>query len=294
MEIKFIRTEECPACGHKEGRKRLYPLKDFSVYECSCGHLFIDPQLDPTSMMWIYQSSEALTRINPACKFYYEYETLDPKSKTYQEYLGALKGMEQFTSGRTLLDVGCGNANFLKLARLQGWETVGVDPSPENIRNIQQQGIEAHCSGFLEFKPSRKFDCIALWDLIEHPGIPALFIDKVKNLLSEDGVLFIGCPLYPNLLSVLADCFYKMSAGVIQGPLHKMYMLEHTSYFSIGSLEGLLQRGKFRTLKYWKTETDLNRYHFPWPVRLALQGSFALARILSLQNRMNLFARPAE
>lgn len=292
-KINFVKTGECPACGEKKERNKLYTLKDFSVFECSCGHLFIDPQLDPESMMWIYQSSEALTQINPACKFYYEYETLDPKSRTYQEYGSALRGIEFHTSGRKLLDVGCGNANFLKLARAQKWEVVGVDPSLDNIQKIQKEGIKAHCSGFLEFQTPEKFDCISLWDFIEHPGLPSLFVDKAKTLLSEDGVLFIGCPLYPNLLSLSAGLFYNFSGGRIRFPLEKMYMLEHTSYFSVHTLRTLLERRNFRVLKYWKMETDLNRYYFPWPVKIALQISFVLSRFLKMQNRLNLIARPS-
>ena len=288
--IRLVELRSCPACKSRRHR-HLFNLTRFSVFECECTHRFIDPSLDSDSMMAIYQSSAHLTEINPACRDYYEYETLNPKSQTFHDYNRALREARILARGNELLEVGCGAGSFLKFARQRSWKVRGVDSSRENIQKVNEEGIPGECCNYLDFDPREKLDCVVLWDLIEHPQDPERFIMKTYNLLRPGGLLVLATPHYPNLLTFLAESAYHLSGGWLKAPLGRLYMLEHTSYFSVKTLSQLLDKNGFKMLKAWKTETDLNRYYFPPVLHFVLVVSFALARFGGWQNRMIAVAR---
>lgn len=281
----------CPACLSTSGLRQIFRLSKFDVFLCGCGARFIDPSLDGASQMAIYQSSELLAQINPALERYYEYETLDPASSTCRDYDEALNRLKLFSPGTRLLEVGCGAGSFLKFAKLKGWQVHGVDSGMENIRALREEGIEATCSSFLDFQTNHRFDCIVFWDLIEHPQDPGEFIKKCRNLLSPKGLILIAAPLDPNLLSVIASALYHVSAGSLKFALEKLYIAEHTSYFSIPALSKFMNRFHFKTVVAWKSETDLARYAFKSVFRILLKMLFAVARVLGLQNRLMLIAQ---
>ncbi len=108
MALKLTKVGQCPICRNGGDHQELYQLEKFNVYQCSCGVKFIDPSLDEEAMINVYQSTEHLKEINPVLEHYYEYETLAPNSKTYQDYVKALSELSRFTTKRSLLEVGCG------------------------------------------------------------------------------------------------------------------------------------------------------------------------------------------
>jgi len=294
MTLELIKLESCPLCKSKSGRSLLFELEKFNVFRCLCGMKFIDPSLSPKSMMELYRSSESLSAVNPALEHYYEYDTLNPKTMTYGDYRRALRELSKAVEGRRLLEIGCGQGAFLKVARTQGWDVAGLDSAPENIHALQREGIRGILSDFLDYAPAERYDAVVLWDLIEHPRDPALFVRKAGELLREGGVILVATPHDPNFLSLTASLIYKISGGKIRGPLEKLYLLEHTTYFDEATLGKLVSAERFNKVFSWRTETDLDRYRFPVAVHVALKAAFIFAKLLRLQNRVMLIAKKEE
>ncbi len=294
MSLNLVRLGHCPGCKlTRKGTARFF-LSRVSVFICpACGLRYIDPSLDGPSQMALYSSPALLKEINPALENYYEYETLNPRSRTFADYSRALAEAALLAPGRKLLEAGCGTGSFLKFAAERGWDVTGVDSGEDNIRAVQDHGLKGICSGFMEMAEKDAYDCIVLWDLIEHPQDPALFVDKCRRLLTPGGLLLLATPQYPNLLTVIGEIFYKLSLGRVKGPLEKLYMLEHATYFGIKTLRTFLKPLHFSAVKAWKTETDLARYRFPLLTGILLRVLFFTARILYLQNRVILIARKA-
>ncbi len=290
-KIKLVPTGICPVCRQPNSRKLIFELSRTSVYRCGCGLEYIDPSLDEASMIAIYTCSETLKEINPALENYYEYTTLRAGSQTFKDYMEALEAVAKWVPGRDLMEVGCGTGGFLQFAKEKGWNVFGIDSSSENISKLAEKGIEGSAVPFLAASAERKFDVIVFWDLIEHPQDPFSFIQKSKDLLRPGGLVLIAAPHYPNLLSVVASWFYRLSGGKIKRPAEKLYFLEHTSYFSVPTMGALLEKGDLQIVKSWKTETDLDRYVFPEPLKTCLRVAFIVARLLGLQNRLHIIAR---
>lgn len=285
--IQLIATGRCPVCFQPSSKNPRFQLDDFSVFDCpSCSVRFIDPSLTSDQQMLIYQNSEILTQINPALEEYYEYDVLNPNSRTFKDYERALNQAETKVETKTLCEIGCGTGAFLKYAKSRGWEVSGLDSSAENIAALKNSGINAIHADIFQTNQLPQFDVVVLWDVIEHPQDPRGLLKICMRLLKPHGILLIATPCYPNLLSVLAGIFYLLTFGKWCGPIKKMYMLEHTSYFSPATLEGLLSKSGYKEVERWRTETDLKRYRFSFLTRMALNGAFFIARVLGLQNRL--------
>ena len=288
MKLNLTPTHRCPACQQPYGNlKATYSLEKFNIYDCpSCKLRFIDPSLTAEQQMHIYQDSQELRQVNSACSNYYEYDILNPQTQTYRDYVRALVALEKIMSERTLCEIGCGTGKFLKLAQTRGWNVTGIDSSVENIKALQAAGMNAICNDvFSVVVPSSRFDVVVLWDVLEHPQKPAELLKKCQLLLKQDGILLVASPCYPNLLSIVAGILSHLSAGKIKAPLEQMYVLEHTSYFSLNILRPLLSSCCMRIVGFWKTETDLQRYFFKGFVRFFLKVAFLAARLFNLQNR---------
>lgn len=290
MKIQLSHSNHCPLCSRPIDYAPLYRLSRFNVYQCPCAHRFIDPSLSSEAMMRIYQSSEDLAAINPVLEQYYEYE-LTPRTKTYRDYMRMLDFVSHITPGRSLLEVGCGTGEFLKLARTHGWRVTGVDSGEKNLRELTQEGIGAVACDFMKFETRERFDVVCMLDLIEHTQNPVAFTQKAGELLKPEGVLLMASPCEPNLLSMMAGWLYRASGEKVCWPLEWFYVSEHTSYFSERSFRVLLGKSRFELFKSWKTEADLKRYHFSALFRAVLTGLFFLARGIGLQNRIVIVAK---
>lgn len=94
--------------------------------------------------------------------------------------------------GRKLLDIGAGTGDFLSVAKSRGWNISGVEPDADarNLALVKDIHLETDTNVF----PSKAFDVITLWHVLEH--IPDLDkqITELKRLLKDDGVLVIAVP----------------------------------------------------------------------------------------------------
>ncbi|MCH7524649.1 MAG: class I SAM-dependent methyltransferase [Bacteroidetes bacterium] len=109
-----------------------------------------------------------------------------------------LKLINSFSSQeQTLLDIGCGTGEFLKIAQQNNWTVFGIEPN-EKARSIANKKTNNSVSDIEElsnFKP-QSFDVITLWHVLEH--LPRLeeHVSILKSLLKSNGTLIIAVPNY--------------------------------------------------------------------------------------------------
>ena len=108
----------------------------------------------------------------------------------------------------SLLDVGAGTGDFLKMANERGWEVYGMEPNQKAASLASQKGIVLKDS-LKEFK-GEQFDVVTLWHVLEH--IPNLeeTVELLTDLVKSNGALIIAVP---NFKSFDAEHYGKFWAA---------------------------------------------------------------------------------
>ena len=92
----------------------------------------------------------------------------------------------------SLLDVGAGTGDFLKVAQDKGWKISGIEPSEKAREIAKEKNIQLKES--IEEFVDEKFDVVTLWHVLEHlPNLDAS-IQKIESLIADGGVLIIAVP----------------------------------------------------------------------------------------------------
>ncbi len=224
----------CPVC-HNTNTKKKFKKNVFNVQECSrCALIFIsNPPID-TSV--IYDKSYFWGGSINGGYVNYEQEKSAMRA-VFEDYLVRIG---KHTQVGDLLDVGAATGFFLKIAKNVGWRVAGVEISKEATAEALRSGLEMH-NGSLESSPFQKdrFNCITMFDLIEHITNPHTIIQKTKELLKKDGVLVINTP---NIGSLYAKVLGKN--------WHLLCPPEHLILFNKKSITYLLNEYGFEVLYF--------------------------------------------
>ncbi len=139
------------------------------------------------------------------------------------------------------LDVGCSAGFVVKAANDTGFEGWGVDVEPWGIRYGRDKiGLQHLHEGMLEEQgfPDAHFQVISLYDVIEHVPDLNRLAGELSRLLSPDGLIDIVTP--------------DIGHWRVTRPLSEWKEIkpsEHLYYFSVHTLDRLLQNHGLRIIK---------------------------------------------
>jgi len=91
-----------------------------------------------------------------------------------------------------ILDIGAGTGDFLSVAKQNGWQTIGVEPSEKAKAIAINKGVSfVKQTSELE---NNSFDVISMWHVLEHVPNLDTQIKELKRLLKPNGTLIIAVP----------------------------------------------------------------------------------------------------
>ena len=198
----MIVYRSCPNCGDKNISKVLsakdYTVlgENFEIWECkNCTQRFTQNIPEVNDIGRYYQSENYISHSDTSKGFvnnlYHKVRkrTLVKKRKLIEEATGKTKG--------NILDVGAGTGAFLNTMKNAGWNCTGIEPD-NNARKkaLELYGLDLKESKELFLLPSKSFDAITLWHVLEHVHELHSYVEQLKNLLTTDGKLFIAVPNY--------------------------------------------------------------------------------------------------
>lgn len=220
----------CPLCGSDqhtvlyEGlRDRTYfcALGSWTLHRCAgCNCAYLDPRPTPETIGRAYgryytheiEGQEApaslLKRIKQAAKNGYLNSkwgtSLFPASQTLGGLLppsmralldASMRHLPRHGGERTLLDVGCGDGQFLALAQNVGWRVTGLDLDPVAVETARSKGINVQLGGIENLaKEADCFDAITISHVIEHVYNPDELLSSCYRLLKPSGFFWIETP----------------------------------------------------------------------------------------------------
>lgn len=228
------RVESCPVCGGDQ-RNQLYTgLTDrvfrcapgrWSLYQCkNCLCAYLDPrptlstiglayssyfthekssqdQLEHLSMSRRirrilangYRNHRLGTRLRPTSRLGIVAAMLLPDQRGVLE--AEVRHIPRASPGMRLLDVGCGNGEFLALARSAGWDVVGVEPDPKAVEVAHSRGLDVRQGSLDVFNNDMEsFDGITLSHVIEHVHQPLTVLRKCYSMLKPGGWIWLDTP----------------------------------------------------------------------------------------------------
>ncbi|OGY44832.1 MAG: hypothetical protein A2731_00730 [Candidatus Buchananbacteria bacterium RIFCSPHIGHO2_01_FULL_39_8] len=221
-------VEGCPVC-HSNEREFLFSRYTLDIYRCKkCTHGYLNPRviynraielyIDDQNSFNIYSSPLQIKLDEIKCRYALDLiKQLDPPGED------------------KIMDLGCGAGVMLKVAYKNSWKhCVGVDTNKKYDDIYREsEGVQFIRSTFESMDVSRlgnDYDCITMWEILEHIYDLYGIIKVVKGLLKKRGLLFIWAP---NFLSLATRLMREMSPT---------FSWKHVSYFTPDSLKYLMKQ----------------------------------------------------
>ena len=153
----------------------------------------------------------------------------------------------------SIIDIGCGNAGLLHLAREAGWEVTGMELSAPAAKAIKEkQNIDVIVGNFLEYEniDDRQYDVVVLRHVLEHLPDSILAMKRIGNLLKDNGLALLE---FPNTRSFTYSIKRVLkNRGLRNKKFSTDWRPGHTNEFCRKSFEYLLDKSDFE-LVIWRT-----------------------------------------
>ena len=229
-------------------KKHFLTLKDYSVsketfdlyHDETLDMLITFPQPSLDNLGKYYESEDYISHTDNQRslfeKLYHFIKNIALKNKLN------LINSHQPNKGR-ILDIGAGTGDFLSVAKKDGWQTIGVEPSTKAKSIAINKGVS-----FVELTTeleNNSFDVISMWHVLEHVPDLDKQIKELKRLLKPTGTLIIAVP---NFKSFDAKHYGKFWAA-FDVPIHFWH-------FSKTAIKLLFQKEKMKLEKVLPMKFD--------------------------------------
>lgn len=105
------------------------------------------------------------------------------------------RDLPRTTEPLSVLDIGCGNGQYLATVKRLGHRVVGVDPDPQAVAYGSGAGLDLrHGDAFSILPSDGPFDVITMSHVIEHVHDPRRVLSHVHDLLVPGGTLWVETP----------------------------------------------------------------------------------------------------
>jgi 2-polyprenyl-3-methyl-5-hydroxy-6-metoxy-1,4-benzoquinol methylase len=186
----------CTLCGGAPTRP-LFAVDGMRVVECArCGLRFFDPRPDDEALRALYRGDyfanpSALAGAGP---IYGYQDYLADRANIRHDFAGKVRRIGALRPRGRLLEVGAAYGFFLEPARAAGWRVAGLEPNPAAAAFARDAlGLDVRCATLEETAlPAGAYDCVALFDVIEHLVDPRRALERLRGALAPGGLLVMS------------------------------------------------------------------------------------------------------
>lgn len=292
---EIVENIKCPSCGH--AGKYFLTKWHFTYQKCPhCSLIFVNPRIKEDLVLDAYRTesianamwAESVNTSSRQKQFYKKY---------FKEQLDLVKTFRE--SGR-LLDVGCGNGQFLSYAKENRFNVKGVELETNALKIAREQGLDVQSMLLTDHQLNQQqFDIITMFGVMEHLVDPRRDISFVQNMLDSDGIFMAITPNAQSLVGMLlhekARFYTPRNHPLIFCMNSIQYLLENTG-FEILHLDTVLTGydSIVNFLQYREPFSDIDTSFLPQSIRqLVLNKSQCEQMILDwhLGLRLRVIAR---
>ena len=166
------------------------------------------------------------------------------REKTFARSLAVLE--KHLPTKGKILDIGSAGGSFLKAAKDRGWTVFGCEPNRWLTEWCRQNyKIDLFAGTLFDMRNAdATYDCVALWDVLEHVPDPVAVLQECRRILKPNGILVVN---YPNIGSLVAR-------GM--GRRWVFLLTVHLYYFTPETIRAILAKTGFEMIDH--------RIHFQW------------------------------
>jgi len=234
----------CLVCGSRKIHYD-FSISKFRIEECTdCKLMRLNPQPTDQELGDIYSKNYFITLDGS------QTEISALKSDTANHYLNLIESYTKAPLKGRLLEVGCGQGDFLIKAADRGLDVTGVEYSSHAVKIAEKKlgdRGQVICGEIAQLlNANESFDYIVFADVLEHVRNPRKFLRSVHALLRKDG---IAIAIVPSLDS--------LSARLMRNKWVE-FKPEHLWYFSTATLQRLFYSEGFYKDKVYTAKKTLN------------------------------------
>lgn len=241
----------CPVCGGTDLKKSFDAIDHFSsgeafpVYECAqCAFRFTNNFPSEDTIGKYYDSPDYISH-SDSDKGLINRLYLHFRKRMIKRKINLVKA-HAIGNPIKLLDIGCGTGSFLEVAKQQGWTVSGIEKDKKaREKAAERSGINVMDDNKLWEIENNSFDVVTMWHVLEHLEKLNETIDKIKEILSPEGIAVIALP---NCQSYDAK-FYKALWAAYDIP-------RHLWHFSPYTLERLLTKHHLKIIDRYPMPLD--------------------------------------
>jgi len=199
----------------------LYQIQDifnneFQLVECNnCACYYLTPQPNQAQLEQAYDQSyygEGESKFNKYVEGILDWFRAR-KAKQFARLL---------TNNASVLDIGCGNGNFLNyLSKCGDYELHGIEPAGKSAQRASKYDSIKLKVGYLDklSYPIKKFDAVSLIHVFEHLPNPKETIEIINTITKDQALLYLELP---NIDSWQAKIF-KQNWFHLDPPRHLLF-----------------------------------------------------------------------
>lgn len=263
---KYFEEVKCYNCGSNEISSS-FVVNRFRHLRCkNCGMVYVNPRLKEAITHDLYNET-------PYTEFYKI--KLIPSVDYRRNVLGVNKYNQiakYFSKPGKVLDVGCGLGELLSIFQENNWYCTGIEFN-DFAANYAHETFNLNIinKSIYEFDTSDKYDLIMLWGVLEHFYDPVKILNKIHELLKNDGILVLEVPSADSVLVRYYEKTSKSVDRIIEGDRHIML-------FSIRSFIEMTERAGFYPVEIQANGLDISTLN-----RLELNNKLDLPQVNALQ-----------
>ena len=197
-------------------------IDSISVYRCrDCNSVFLG-QYNITYEAELYE--------------YYSQDQGKPKDILFNplttiSYHKVLDLFAMNTSGKSILDVGCGRGDFVYAGVQSGWNVNGIELSQTAVEIAQSFGLPVERLDFFscDISPA-SYDIVTLFEVLEHLPNPINFIVRAAEIVKPGGLIYLTTPNF--------DSFDRRVLGTSWPVVQR----EHLTYFTPKTLLSIINK----------------------------------------------------
>ena len=142
-------------------------------------------------------------------------------------------------SGKDAIEIGSGRGDFIEVLKRLNVNAYGIEHSSENVQQCKQKKLNVDKIYLTELTKThtKKYSLVVCNNFLEHQPETKGFLNCLRNLLSDDGVIYISVPNVDYLLD--KACLYE-------------FVADHLVYFTEKTLKKALEINGFNILESYK------------------------------------------